>query len=410
MLGKQLTTVLSNFYAMLTLNYRKKFKKFQILWSDHIESAKKNNNVRFLSLLFPLTAFHNNLSSIFQLLLTIQTDIDEKQNGMANKTQRHTMQKRVKIVRAWFDDVVKLFVGAKITDLLAIANEYQNELGASTADGCDTVHLLEEEKNEILSWYTSDPSNPGDNCNAMANLAAKFEFEEKRVVCKTFGDNGVSYKMGKQKLFNQIKKMSNQVYEVSKKFYDNNISSPLLKLFKDLEACFDWKSYKCYKNENMSQATSKQFENLIKPLTEPMKTPKPNQRDVPPILDATLAWKEFEILQKAILMPNRMKNNDLSVGDRMELIYHYIAKEYDHQFPNVLKLMEWYTGQKLHMIDNERLNSKKTWILSSYRTNMSNDMLCAILRLQYGSKHVTEKLFHVALDLWLNAKKRRRVK
>ena len=405
-LFNDLQNVLSNWYAILScLNYKKQFQEFQSLWSDHIESVKKNNNIRFLSILFPLKSFYNNISAVYSTLLKIKKDIE---NGKLSNAQRDTMAKRITIVRNWILDGVTLFVGCHVLDLLAIGHFFQNELGSSTIDGCDTVTLLNDEKIEMLEWVKSTPLKPGKNCNAMANLVVKFDFNEKNVICKTFGEDGIVFDIGKDKLCNEIAKMSQKVYEIAMKFYDKNISNKMLKIFEDIEACFDWKRYSGYNKKNMLQTTMNSFEKLAKPLVEEMKTPKPDECDVKPVIDATLALTEYESMQKIVLFPNRLKNQEITVGERVELIYQYTASTYGHKYPNVLRLLEWYTGLKMHMIDNERLNSKKTWILSSYRTNMSNDMLCAILRLQYGKDRVTSQLFHNALRLWLNKKNRRR--
>ena len=49
------------------------------------------------------------------------------------------------------------------------------------------------------------------------------------------------------------------------------------------------------------------------------------------------------------------------------------------KYTRVLRLVEFYQGLQMHMIDNERLNRKKSDIKSTFSMNMKDDILHAIV-------------------------------
>ena len=71
------------------------------------------------------------------------------------------------------------------------------------------------------------------------------------------------------------------------------------------------------------------------------------------------------------------------------------------KYTRVLRLVEFYQGLQMHMIDNERLNRKKSDIKSTFSMNMKDDILYAILKLIYSEDNMHDKFWHFALKKFL---------
>ena len=360
-----------------SLTYKDFFVKYQSLWSDHCESNKTSNRIRFISELFPLRSFYNNISSYYNLMLEIENDI---KNNLIPPKQMDSTTNRINKISNVLRDCVLLFVGASLLDFYVIGDKYQTILGGSTIDGCGTLHALNAEKKDIQDWLESGPLQPHDNDSALRNLLQKMVFKDDKMICTTFGKNGVSYKITKAALQVQIKTFKQSIVDTFNKFYKKNINNVSLQLFRDFETCFDWKNYKGYAETEMANATKTNLHNLVEPLVKELKTS--SGRVVPPIIDSSMIEKEYLHLQHNVLFANRLEHESISTSGRIERLYHLILSKHQSKYQNVLRLIEWYTSKRLQMIDNERLNSKRSLIMSNYKQNMTNEMLCAILRLQ----------------------------
>ena len=83
--------------------------------------------------------------------------------------------------------------------------------------------------------------------------------------------------------------------------------------------------------------------------------------------------QEFQHCQTFVLYEKR--NIDLQrETDRLEHIFQYLFIKKRSIYSNVILCMQWYLGMQTHVINNERVNSTRSWVQSTYRQHMSDDI------------------------------------
>ena len=73
-------------------------------------------------------------------------------------------------------------------------------------------------------------------------------------------------------------------------------------------------------------------------------------------------------------------------------------------YPNVISVMEWYLGMITHVINNERINTTRSWVQSTYRQNISDEILKEILTVLSSKNNRPSNYFEHALKQFLKKK------
>ena len=127
---------------------------------------------------------------------------------------------------------------------------------------------------------------------------------------------------------------------------------------------------------------------------------------VPARCDEESAKLEFKTFKNEILFKYRNKKTNCTTTTRIASIYNLTKSKFSSLFPNILKIIEFFYGQKMHVIDNERLNSLRTNTQSVYAQHMVDAMLNALITIKTGKNDRPEYYYLIALEDYLKTERR----
>ena len=377
---------------------KQQYIRLMEIYSQYEEMLKKEKDIRFLSIKDPAIAWLNSIDAIYEMCKELQKQIDKKEIPVKS---RESLTNRTNEIINFINNPNNLFFVAKLIDFIDIGSEYQNKLGATVITGMETSELLRMEKMIILKWKNDNIDNTIGI--AMKNLIAKCVFTDTTMTIN-IGNHVSTYNITKNILNNEINKITNTIYNLFESFYERNIDIKSLEICDNFAECFDNINYQGIDENDLEVANNDIFQKVIDHLCGEKKFNDGSL--VPPRCDETSAKLEFKTFKREILFKNRNKKANCSITSRIGWIYNLIKSKYSRLFPNILKIIEFFYGQKMHVIDNERLNSLRTNTQSVYAQHMVDDMLNALIAIKTGKNDRPENYYLVALQYFLETERR----
>ena len=113
--------------------------------------------------------------------------------------------------------------------------------------------------------------------------------------------------------------------------------------------------------------------------------------------------EDFKRCQQYVLFAKRNINAKTET-QRLEHVLQYLFHKKQSIYPNVISVMEWYLGMITHVINNERINTTRSWIQSTYRQNISDEILKEMLTVLSTKNNRPPNYFEHALKQFLKKK------
>ena len=376
-------------------------------------SAKQDCESRFNSALFPAQNINRYIA---QILITLKFIVSKKPECMEynqkvsqynNNVYKVSYPKQPdenKLLSFW-NNPSHILRNAVIACILCTTEKFGNLVGSKNRNiisNYDEVNNVQVKLHSFQQLSFSDfeitededvPVVDERNMNMMELFLHNLSYDGDRKIIRLNKARGIHWSYRMDHLEIEFKKVMAQLSKSVITRIPHYFDEAKRKLMKNLKYLFDPKSYSLY---DTFDASSSHGNNVIESALKYYKYKRVKMGNKRVESYRTFQWKKFDInkalFEYKILRRILFDNKDLYPSDSSVRI-NLIVKRMEEQanvFPNLLmlckRLMTFFSG----VIDIERANGFKKWIVSAKRESLKSETLDMILRVFFNSPDIDD--------------------